>query len=184
VIGASRFMLLFFSSFKVFGHQGLIETALPQITIFGVAAVLGMGLGLPFASLALVPAFAYSIFRGNNKLEKINAEIKTKASDEFCKEFQQQATERAEAFGDHVHDQISILRISCDKYFRAEIAALREQVITAKEERKRGATAIELKIQELESARDRLDKIDGQLIKLVAECAVGHSASEVVATGG
>jgi hypothetical protein len=68
---------------------------------------------------------------------------------------------------------VSALRVSYDKYFETEIAAIREQVRSVKAERDKGTVAIEKKVEELESARQQFDTIEEQLSGLISSLAVG-----------
>jgi hypothetical protein len=92
-----------------FGYRGLIETALPQITIFGVAsAALGSLLGLGFVPFAIVPAIAFSIMKGNSKIEQINADIKKEVAKEFCSQLKTNVRAHAKMVGEEVRPGVRL----------------------------------------------------------------------------
>jgi hypothetical protein len=121
-------------------------------------------------ALRLIPG---SLIEDATERERISVlmmeSIKKELSEQYAKELSTNAERNARRFAEEMGENFMNLEAALNQGMEEQIRHLREQIESVLTEQQKGETEIQERLEELDSARGRLDEIDEELDDLVSQ---------------
>ncbi|MFO5528537.1 MAG: hypothetical protein ACLBM1_12035, partial [Cuspidothrix sp.] len=153
----------------VFGYQEMLKSILPQLGL-AIGAII-LGFTSPWVLIPLL--MGGGLVQGILKMKATNDQVKQTIAKEYIKQIRSSNYEQSNKIADSVVEKLRDFQNKIDQGLEKEIQSIRDQVNSVLEEKQKGQSNVDQKLQELENIEKQMNQLDSKLDEFIAKIALG-----------
>lgn len=153
----------------VFGYQEMLKSILPQLGL-AIGAII-LGFTSPWVLIPLL--MGGGLVQGILKMKATNNQVKQTVAKEYIKQIRHSNYQQSDKIAGSVVEKLRDFQNKIDQGLEKEIQSIRDQVNSVLEEKQKGQSNVDQKLQELENIEKQMNQLDSKLDEFIAKIALG-----------